>query len=73
MKKSFMRKVVGIVSFFMVLLFLLQIVLQTYSSRRHFFQSADILIDQIWEILDSRQNAQRNLSESLKSDYIVRA
>ncbi len=37
MKKSFTGKVIGIVSFFMVLLFLLQGMLMVYYSRRSFF------------------------------------
>lgn len=58
MKKSFTKKVIGIVSFFMVLLFLLQSLLLVYSSRRSFFHAADGLIDQLWGVLDSRDPEQ---------------
>ncbi len=51
MKKSFMGRVIAIVSVFMVLLFLLQSLMQLTSSRKHFYQSADISIEQIEEIL----------------------
>lgn len=73
MKKSFMGRVTGIVSFFMVLLLALQCAMQLYSGRKHFYQSADVSIDQINEILERNDDGERSLRDSLKDDYIIRA
>ncbi len=73
MKKSFMGKVVGIVSFFMILLFIIQSIVQIYSNRRNFYQSADSSINQINEILMRSDEAESSLMLSLKDDYIIRA
>lgn len=73
MKKPFIRKVSGIISLFMVLLLLLQGVMQQTSSRNHFYQSADISINQLSEILQSNDEEETNLTDSLKDDYIIRA
>ena len=73
MKKSFMGRVTGIVSLFMILLLVLQILMQLYSSRRHFYQSADSSINQIREILRRNDEGERRLRDSLKDDYIIRA
>ena len=73
MKTSFMGRVIGIVSLFMILFLVLQGVMQSYSSRNHFYQSADLSIHQIDEILKRNEEGERNLRESLKDDYIVRA
>ncbi len=73
MKKTFMGRVIGVVSLFMVLLLVLQGMMQLYSSRKHFYQSADISINQIEEILIRSDEGERNLRESLKDDYIIRA
>ncbi len=73
MKNSFMNRVIGIVSFFMILLLILQGMMQLYSSRKHFYQSADISINQINEILKRNNEGERDLRDSLKEDYIIRA
>ncbi len=73
MNKSFMGRIIGIVSLIMMLLFVLQNILQLYSSRKHFYQSADTSVDQIWDILKRADEEESNLNESLKNDYIVRA
>lgn len=73
MKKTFMGKVVGIVSFFMILLFIIQSIVQIYSNRRNFYQSADSSINQINEILMRSDEAESSLMLSLKDDYIIRA
>lgn len=73
MKKPFMGRVIGIVSFFMLLLLMLQGMMQLFSSRKHFYQSADISINQLWEILKRNDDGERSLRDSLKDDYIVRA
>ncbi len=72
MKKSFLIRVIGIVSLFMVLLLALQIFLQMASSRRHFYQSADILVSQVEKILESNDEEEHDLTDSLKNDYIIR-
>ncbi len=73
MKKSFMRRVIGIVSLFAILLLLLQGAMQIYSNKKHFYQSADSSINQISEILERNDEGERDLRASLKDDYIVRA
>lgn len=73
MEKAFLRRVIGIVSLFMLVLLVLQTLIQRASSRNHFYRSADILISQIEEILKSNEAGERNLTESLKNDYIIRA
>jgi len=73
MKKSFMSRVIGIVSLFMIFLLVLQGMMQLSSSRKHFYQSADISINQIKEILERNDEGESSLRESLKDDYIVRA
>lgn len=60
-------------SLFMILLFILQSVLQFSSGRRHFYQSADILIHQIDKIMQSNDRGVEELVESLKNEYIIRA
>lgn len=73
MKKSFMGRVIGIVALFMLLLLVLQGVMQLASSRRHFYQSADISINQLREILKRNDDGESSLRDSLKDDYIIRA
>jgi len=73
MKKTFIARVIGTVSLFMFLLLVLQGMLQQYSSRKHYYQPADISINQIQEILKRNDEEESNLTESLKDDYIVRA
>ncbi len=73
MKKSFKRNVIGIVSLIMIFLFVLQEMMQLISGTKHFYQSADITINQIKEILIRSDEAEKDLRESLKDDYIVRA
>lgn len=73
MNKSFMGRVIGIVSLFMIVLLILQALMQSYSNRKHFYQSADSSINQINEILMSNDEAESSLMVSLKDDYIVRA
>jgi len=73
MKKLFMSKVIGVVSLFMILLLVLQGMMQLSSSRKHFYQSADISINQIKEILIRNDEGESNLRDSLKDDYIIRA
>jgi len=73
MKKSFMRRIIGIVALIMIFLFVLQEMMQIYSSKKHFYQFADITSNQIKEILVRNEEGENNLSESLKEDYIVRA
>ncbi len=73
MKKSFMGRVIAIVSFFMVLLLILQAMIQLTLSRKHFYQSADISINQIEEILERNDEGESDLVASLKDDFIVRA
>lgn len=73
MQKSFMGKVIGLVSFFMIVLLVLQGVIQLRTSQRHFYQSADTSINQIGEILRRNDEGQRSLTDSLKDDYIIRA
>lgn len=58
---------------FMILLLVLQGMMQSYSSRKHFYQSADISINQIKEILRRNDEGESNLRGSLKDDYIIRA
>ncbi len=73
MKQSFMSRVIGIVSLFMILLLMLQGTLQSHSSRKHFYQSADLSINQIYELLKRNIAGERELRDSLKDDYIIRA
>ncbi len=73
MKKSFLGRVIGIVSLFMIVFVVLQSMMQSYSSRRHFYQAADISINQIQELLIRNDEGECNLRDSLKDDYIVRA
>ncbi|MBO5450451.1 MAG: response regulator [Lachnospiraceae bacterium] len=73
MKKLFMSRVIGVVSLFMILLLVLQGMMQLSSSRKHFYQSADISINQIKEILIRNDEGESNLRDSLKDDYIIRA
>jgi len=73
MKRSFIGKVIGIVSVFMILLLMLQGMLQLHSNRKHFYQSADVSINQIEEILRKNDEGESSLRASLKDDYIVRA
>lgn len=73
MKKSFMGRVIGLVSLFMILFLLIQGVMQSYSSRKHFYQSADLSINQIHELLKRNEEGEINLRDSLKDDYIIRA
>jgi len=68
-----MGKVIGLVSFFMIVLLVLQGVIQLRTSQRHFYQSADTSINQIREILRRNDEGQRSLIDSLKDDYIIRA
>lgn len=73
MKKSFKSRIIGLVALVMAVLLALQTMLQLSSGRNHFYQSANILIGQIEEILNSKDEGERSLTESLKNDYIVRA
>jgi len=68
-----MGKVIGLISFFMIVLLVLQGVIQLQASQRHFYQSADSSINQIREILRRNDDGQRSLIDSLKDDYIIRA
>ncbi len=71
MKKSLMGRVIGVVSLFMVLFLVMQSAMQSYLSRRHFFQSADISINQINEILERDEEDEISLRDSLKNDSII--
>lgn len=73
MKKLLAGRVIGIVTLFMILLLVLQGVMQSYSNRKHFYQTADISVKQIYEILRRNAEGENNLRESLKDDYIIRA
>ncbi len=71
MKKSFMGRVIGIVSLFMVLFLVIQSAMQSYLSRRHFFQSADVSINQIKEILERNEEGEVGLRDVLTNDHII--
>lgn len=73
MKRSFMGKVIAIVSLLMILLFALQGMMQWTSSRKHFYQSADSSINRIEEILKRNDEEESELTASLKNEYIIRA
>ncbi len=73
MKKTFMSRVIGIVSLFMIFLLVIQGMMQLSSNRKHFYQSADISINQIKEIPERNDEGESSLRESLKDDYIIRA
>lgn len=73
MKKRFKKRVVGLVSLFIILLIVLQCLLQFASGRRHYYESADILLSQIEKILENSEVEERELTESLKEEYTIRA
>lgn len=73
MKTSLMGRVIGLISLFMILFLVLQGVMQSCASRNHFYQSADLSINQIYGILKRNDEGEINLRDSLKDDYIVRA
>lgn len=65
MKKRFKKRVVGLVSLFILLLIVLQCLLQFSSSRRHYYESADIMLSQIEKILENRRLGEQGLTEPL--------
>ncbi len=73
MRKLFIGRLVGLVSLFMILFLVVQGVMQAYTSRKHFYQSADLSINQINDILKRNEEEEASLRDSLKDDYIVRA
>ncbi len=73
MEREFKNRVVKLVALFMVLLFALQSMLQLSSVRSHFYQSADLLIGQIREILQKSEENEKELVDSLKKEYTIRA
>ncbi len=73
MKKAFMARVIGLVSLFMIIFLVMQGMIQSYSSRNHFYQSADLSINQIHGFLKRNEKWELDMRDSLKIDYIVRA
>ena len=56
-----------------VLLLVMQFFIQTWSNRKQAARTAEVLIDQVINVMETNESKQKTLTDSLKEDYITRA
>ena len=73
MKQVISKKLTTVIAITMLLVLLLNLFLQIETAKDNMERNAHLMIAQIKEILRSNDEDMRNLTESLKEEYIVRA